>query len=174
MWVYVVFVTAVYVSQHVYSEYGSSRMAFTLQLHGKNNICVPPELNKKISNILWKTEPDWIWNHLSIHVICSGDIGIFVDAALSFKMFSKLGLFTASSAPVLLFRMRVPMTKTHFSYCTDRIRGSGTCVTQHFSTYDFIFYGNSMLVSSTLRQGDHYKILHMPRQLCCRGMCKIL
>ena len=143
-------------------------------IYWKNNICVPPELNKISPNILWKTQPDWIWNHLSIHVICSADIGIFVYAALSFKMFSKLGLFTLSSAPVLLFRMRVPMTKTHFSYCTDRIRGSGTCVTQHFSTQDFIFYGNFMLISSALYRDNHYKILHMSWQLCCRGMCKIL
>ena len=26
----------------------------------------------------------------------------------------------------------------------------------------------------SLWRSDHYKILHMPRQLCCRGMCKIL
>ena len=31
-----------------------------------------------------------------------------------------------------------------------------------------------ILLSTMIYQSDHYKILHMPRQPSCRGMCKIL
>ena len=46
----------------------------------------------------------------------------------------------------------------------------------HF-TYDIsnsIENGIEALRLHSLWRSDHYKILHMPRQLCCRDMCKIL
>ena len=38
----------------------------------------------------------------------------------------------------------------------------------------FNFDEKFILLSSKLQYGNHFKILHMSRQLCCRDMCKML
>ena len=38
----------------------------------------------------------------------------------------------------------------------------------------FKFDGNFVSLSPRFEYSDHYKILYMARQLCCRGMCKNL
>ena len=42
------------------------------------------------------------------------------------------------------------------------------------SPSQFKFDGNSISLSPRFLYSDCYKILYMARQLCCRGMCKIL